>query len=512
MGGVTQGGFSGKPRYRLGGVCRVVWTSRGVSQKKKIPWSKTAVPSTLQTLIATIVIRIEQPWSYKERRNLGCRRSDLAKQMTAEIAILNKSAVALAADSAVTIGRGSSAKIYNSVNKIFELHQSAPVGVMVYGSLIFMGLPIETLIKKYRADLGATTFPKISDYRDHFTDWLGTNVPIGQPDEEMSVMMIALDIVTKINAEASEKILEHIRNSSKYLKSKENGIASKVILKEISDVKIIDRLPYVDKKYIRGVEAKYGSAIDTIIDRYVNQFTPNQKNKSLIHKLINENIFRGVLSSYRTGLVVAGFGDDEWCPSLEHIEIEGVINQRLKWLQRNSIDIGRRGPHAEALGFAQSDMIDRFLHGSDPDMQGYAESLIRESITETAREVIAALQGVAVDRVAISPALQQVIGSLQDEQLKNLDAFKEREYSRPIKDMITHMPKTEMATLAKSLIDLTSLKRKVTREQESVGGEVDVAVISKAEGFVWVSRKHYFPREFNSRFFARHYHGIGETP
>src|SRR5688500_10039583 len=42
--------------------------------------------------------------------------------ITAEVAILNKSAVALAADSAVTIGGGSgNPKIFNTVNKVFTL-------------------------------------------------------------------------------------------------------------------------------------------------------------------------------------------------------------------------------------------------------------------------------------------------------------------------------------------------------------------------------------------------------
>jgi hypothetical protein len=43
--------------------------------------------------------------------------------MTSEIAILNKSAIALAADSAVTVSGGliNGVKINNSVNKLFAL-------------------------------------------------------------------------------------------------------------------------------------------------------------------------------------------------------------------------------------------------------------------------------------------------------------------------------------------------------------------------------------------------------
>jgi hypothetical protein len=69
--------------------------------------------------------------------------------------------------------------------------------------------------------------------------------------------------------------------------------------------------------------------------------------------------------------------------------------------------------------------------------------------------------------------------------------------------MVRAMPKQELGTLASSLIEITSLKRKVSRGQETVGGEVDVAVISKSEGFVWIKRKHYFPAELNARFFNR---------
>jgi hypothetical protein len=65
--------------------------------------------------------------------------------VTAEIAILNKGAVALAADSAVTIQIGGGQKIYNTVNKLFTLSKYQPVGAMVYGNSEFMGVPWESI-------------------------------------------------------------------------------------------------------------------------------------------------------------------------------------------------------------------------------------------------------------------------------------------------------------------------------------------------------------------------------
>ncbi|MBI4765953.1 MAG: hypothetical protein HY787_15355 [Deltaproteobacteria bacterium] len=85
--------------------------------------------------------------------------------MTAEIAIMNKTAVALAADSAVTIGQD---KIFNSVNKLFTLSKYHPIGVMIYGSATFMGVPWESIIKRYRSDLKQKKYSTLKEYADDF--------------------------------------------------------------------------------------------------------------------------------------------------------------------------------------------------------------------------------------------------------------------------------------------------------------------------------------------------------
>ena len=70
------------------------------------------------------------------------------------------------------------------------------------------------------------------------------------------------------------------------------------------------------------------------------------------------------------------------------------------------------------------------------------------------------------------------------------------------------LPKDELAAMAESLVNLTSFKRKVSMEVESVGGPIDVAVISKGDGFIWIKRKHYFEPELNQQFFSNYYKEI----
>jgi hypothetical protein len=85
--------------------------------------------------------------------------------MTSEVVIANSSAVALAADSAVTIGKS---KIYNSAIKLFSLSKTEPVGVMIYGSANLLEVPWETLIKSYRNNLGSKKYDTLEEYSYDF--------------------------------------------------------------------------------------------------------------------------------------------------------------------------------------------------------------------------------------------------------------------------------------------------------------------------------------------------------
>ena len=70
--------------------------------------------------------------------------------MSAGICIMNKTAIALAADSAVTVGQHLA--IHNSANKLFALSKVAPVGAIIYSNAEIMGIPIEIILKQYVQD------------------------------------------------------------------------------------------------------------------------------------------------------------------------------------------------------------------------------------------------------------------------------------------------------------------------------------------------------------------------
>jgi hypothetical protein len=86
--------------------------------------------------------------------------------MTCEVVVMNRRGIALAADSAVTVGEGD--KIYHTAEKLFPLAQSAPVGIMTYGSADLIGVPWEIIIKMYSQSLAGRRFDTLDQYAHDF--------------------------------------------------------------------------------------------------------------------------------------------------------------------------------------------------------------------------------------------------------------------------------------------------------------------------------------------------------
>ena len=117
--------------------------------------------------------------------------------MTAEVAVINKSAVAIAADSAVTIELTDSSgrrndKIFNTANKVFALSKFAPVGIMVYNTMELGGVPWETLIKEYRKNLKRKKFDRLEEYADDFFSYLSGNKTLFDEEHIKEVLFVIL--------------------------------------------------------------------------------------------------------------------------------------------------------------------------------------------------------------------------------------------------------------------------------------------------------------------------------
>jgi hypothetical protein len=61
-----------------------------------------------------------------------------------------------------------------------------------------------------------------------------------------------------------------------------------------------------------------------------------------------------------------------------------------------------------------------------------------------------------------------------------------------------------VSAVAETFLSASQIQKRVNPDLETVGGPVDVAVISKGDGFVWIKRKHYFEERINPSFRLRY--------
>lgn len=420
--------------------------------------------------------------------------------MTAEIAILNRAAVALAADSAVSLTVRGQEKIYNSIDKLFQLTHSNPVGIMIFGGAEYMGIPLETIIKGFRDSKFCKRKNHVIDYADCFFEYLTQE--IGAPNDVIekqistilanifySIRKIAIDEYVKAsNTEEQKKI-----DPKSFLKEKSQEILHKYIefFKEMPNCQDIDE----KKLYNKYIDV----AKQTASEIFSDQFDSNSKDVVELAKLI---LIKDFFSRSHTGFVFAGFGEKEIFPSLHAFNCDGMIGTILKKKKYVEVIIDRNNKGSHIEPFAQKEMVERFLDGIDPEYDEYIQSSMKQTLDEFGKELIESyVQDSSRHQEILSLVSTAVETHLNTFQTKSAHRRQEN-FRRQVLDMVHYMPKTDLAAMAESLVNLTSIKRRVSAESETVGGPIDVAVISKNDGFIWIRRKHYFSAELNPRYFT----------
>lgn len=205
-----------------------------------------------------------------------------------------------------------------------------------------------------------------------------------------------------------------------------------------------------------------------------------------------------------TGLIFTGFGEDEIYPQLIPINISIVIDNRLRFYVNENRAASISNSHNGAVcPFAQTDVIDTILTGIDPSLENiYLNNF--DALFKRYNQAI-------IDSIGdTNPLLTEQIQNLDVSAIVNQfsalnQQIKRENHIMPLMNAVSNLAKEDLAEMAESLIYLTYLKRRITFAEESVGGPVDVAVISKGDGFVWIKRKHYFRPELNQHFFDNYF-------
>jgi hypothetical protein len=419
-------------------------------------------------------------------------------RMTAEVAIMNQHALVFAADSATTVThwlRDKPEKRYfKGANKLFQLSSAQPVGLMIFGSATLHSVPWEILIKDFRARLGTRSCDSLPGYAERLFEFVKTHESLFSEDiqrEELvdNAFYSALSIVRIIGSHDDVKNGSRPERLEKW-RSRFKEVATSIDHCDISAPLTESDIDAAVVRYAMDVEVRIHATLESLLPDAT--FVPP----------LAESGIRLAMKRYDvlfpwTGVVIGGYGAVDYFPSLEVQRCYGFLGSRFLNRQEDSVRMDHETP-AVVMPFAMTSMINTFRSGISPDVHNNVNEATRRALHAFA-ENLRARMGINDPIDGLDALVDEAVEAHQESWYEPIL----HDHQAPMACVIDSIGVTEMAAMAKSLIELESLKERVTQSSESVGGAVDVAAISKHDGFVWIDRKHYFRPELNPGFFSR---------
>ena len=401
--------------------------------------------------------------------------------MSVGIILLNKHGIALAADSALTVGDREA--IFNSTNKMFRLGKNNPIGIVVYGNLELMGTPIDIIIDHYSHHLESNNikYPKTKGYLDGLIQFLIDNQDKFKfKDNEKNFMVDYID-------EFISKLKKLIKDEIEILETQE---------------KIREQIDFDGEVYNRTYKV-YKSIVSSNTSSSTFSLSQDFKHKNFdlfsekikefdqkIHELFIKDFYELLIESlnkemnYAMGFAIAGYGEDEVYPSVYHISLSGVIDNQVRYRIKNDYVVDNISTRwIEVL--AQDDVIETYIDGISPKIK---RSIVENFVSSMMNKI----EDEDIDFLAQNQnrlIMEKIIDASIDFETK-LNAQVKNNWA-PIFQSISASPMLDLISFAENMVNLTSLKRKFALDDNNmtVGGPVDVAYITKFDGFSWVKQK-----------------------
>ncbi len=387
---------------------------------------------------------------------------------------MNKRGVALAADSAVTLGDGY--KVYHTAEKLFQLSSSAPVGVMTYGAAEIMEVPWETVIKLYSRKLAERRFDRLEQYGQDFLRFIeGSEALFPESAQRRSFRGV---IGGYWDAVFLTPLRERLEKEGHSANKRINEILTELIDKDFeADWKGSEAIEDLGDGYGERIVAEYGQILDELEKELFGTFKLSREIREALRKAARFMYTQKVFGPNAwSGIVIAGIGESEALPALMHYHVGTVAVGKLRFLKVDEAHVDHE-VDGMVIPLAQRQVIDMFYGGISPQL--------KEKLIDIAGRTL--LSGKAAKTKSPSA---DAMAKLKESFEENLSREMQESHTDPLTRAVAGLPRHELAGLAEALVSITAFMARMSADQkETVGGPIDVALISKGDGFVWIKRK-----------------------
>jgi len=410
--------------------------------------------------------------------------------MTSEIAVMNQRAIALAADSAVTLIDGGKIIVRNDQKKLFSLAEGIPVGVMFFGIADLMGHPWDVLLEHYRKTGVTGALPHLGDHAEGFLtalDGLEKFFPPARQKEEYRRLFAS--------------VLRFVFRLAHYLYELGGQGPDEELLRQAIGL-VYERyhshpdgsprrdLPCFPPGFAARVKRDYAADADEIIAYSFSAFPLAGPAHDQLKEIAVLCVVKDLFLEDVTGLVFAGYGAEDHYPVVLTYHVSAVIGGIVKRTLADDITIDGNAHSAIAV-YAESEATYAFLRGIELGLEAEIYGRTQAMASELVNGVVDSCIDVdPVQREAIRRQFQsEAIPQAMERWYESIGAFQQKAYVNPMLAVLEIATRQELAETAQDLVALNILKKRLTGQSQTVGGAIDVAVISRDGGFSWWKRQ-----------------------
>ncbi|MBI3678621.1 MAG: hypothetical protein HY243_18580 [Proteobacteria bacterium] len=413
--------------------------------------------------------------------------------MTSEIAVMNQRAVALAADSAVTLIGGGAVVVRNDQKKLFNLINGQPIGLMFFGVADVMGHPWDHLIEHYQKKARGKSFARVRDYAANFAgmlDHLEEFFPRARYQDEYKRLLAS---VYRYILE----LAEFFHNTGEAGQGGNEIAALEMAIERIwRDYQFKDDgsprgdLSCFPQGFAQKIATQYGAAADELIQYGFAPFGISQEALARLKDIAVFAVVKDLFLEDVTGLVFAGFGSEERYPSVVTYFGSAIVDGILKRAEV-TVDAIDTEVRSKIRVFADSEVTNAFIRGIDFNLERRLYGGFRMLMHGLVDQVIGAFPDA-------DPAARENVRAQFQQQLvpqyflafhHAISQYQQHAFINPILRVLEIAGRQELAETARELVSLNVFKKRIMAQKETVGGAIDVAVISRDGGFQWSQLK-----------------------
>ena len=409
----------------------------------------------------------------------------MESSVTSQIVLMNKLGIAIASDSSLTISRGDNRRTYGSAEKIFTVGPDHNVAVLHSGSVEFMKHPYEVLLTEWRKSI-TRPLPLLQDYSESFISWLSHRQDLFNQENQNRYQE---DISEEYFLEVRRVILERLRSadigSELWQEDSTLEFVLHILEEDLAWIESQDDLIGLSQGWAESrftsLKDPFQKAIDYVFDDIPRSQAIDEKILEIAQKLL----YKAINSDNDARLAFTGYGEKEIYPSHVWLDFKGVIADRPRFIQSSEkVDTDK---DCFLRTHAQDEAIHTYI-------RGYHFSYLEKGKENLRENAEALLDGIR-NKLSLELFLQveAEVFAIRNESIENLGSSfvknSDDRFVHPFVSTLSGLPSASLGKMAESLIELQILRQSSQAIQDTVGGVVDVAVITLGNGFQWYRHK-----------------------